>query len=107
MPLTLQVIYPITDETNFDFDYYLGTHMPLVKKYFGEHMTAVSVSRGLAGGQDVPPPFYAIATMTFNEPSDLDAAMAKAGPVLDDIPKFTNTTPQMLIGETVLRQLME
>ena len=30
MALSLQVIYPTTDETHFDMGYYVGTHMPMV-----------------------------------------------------------------------------
>ena len=101
MPLSLQVIYPITDETHFDYDYYLGTHMPMVGEHMGAHIDNVLVTKGLAGGPDVPPPFYAVATMTFADRDALDAAMAAAPPVIADIANFTNTQPQMLVGEVV------
>lgn len=38
MPTTLQVLYPITDETRFDYDYYLSTHMALVGEHMGAHI---------------------------------------------------------------------
>jgi hypothetical protein len=31
----------------------------------------------------------------------MDAALAAAGPVLDDIANFTNVTPDMLIGQVI------
>lgn len=102
MSVSLQVAYPIADDTRFDYDYYLGTHMPLVAEHMGAHIAATHVAKGLAGGPDTPPPFYAIATMTFADQAAMDAAMAKAGPVLADIPNFTNTRPQMLIGDVVV-----
>ena len=37
--------------------------------------------------------------MTFADKAAMDAAMPKMGPALADIPNYTNTTPQMLIGE--------
>lgn len=101
MTLSLQVIYPIEDGTHFDMDHYLGTHMRLVDKHMGAHIQSTQVTKGLAGGPDTPPPHYAVATMTFADQAALDAAMAAAGPVLDDIPNFTDTTPQMLVGEVV------
>ncbi|MDA7428451.1 EthD family reductase [Primorskyibacter aestuariivivens] len=101
MPLSLQVIYPITDETHFDYDYYLGTHMPMVGEHMGAHIDNVLVTKGLAGGPDVPPPIYAVATMTFADQAALDAAMAAAPPVIADIANFTNTKPQMLVGEVI------
>ena len=29
----------------------------------------------------------------------MDAAMSKLGPAIEDIPNFTNSQPEMLIGE--------
>ena len=101
MALSLQVIYPITDDTHFDYDYYLGTHMPMVGEYMSAHIESVLVTKGLASGPDAPPESYAIATMTFADKSALDSALGSAGPVVADIANFTNTRPQMLIGEVI------
>lgn len=101
MALSLQVIYPITDGTHFDMDYYLGTHMPLVGVHMGPHIAQTLVTKGLAGGPDTPPGIFAVATMTFADQAAMDAAMKASGPVLADIPNFTDSKPQMLIGEVV------
>lgn len=101
MTLSLQVIYPIADDTQFDMDYYLSTHMPLVGEHMGAHIQSTLVTKGLAGGPDTPPAFYAVATLTFADQAAMDAAMGAAGPVVGDIPNFTNTTPHMLVGEVI------
>jgi uncharacterized protein (TIGR02118 family) len=101
MTLSLQVIYPITDDTTFDYDYYLGTHMPMVSEHMGAHIDKVLVTKGLASGPDAAPESYAVASMTFVDQTALDAALAAAGPVIADIANFTNTKPQMLIGEVI------
>ncbi len=102
MPVSMQVAYPVGDNTRFDYDYYLSTHMALVNEQMGPHLQSAQATKGLAGGgPDTPPPFYAIATLVFPNQEEMDAAMAKAGPVVGDIPNFTNTQPQMLIGEVV------
>ena len=101
MALSLQVIYPITEGTSFDMEYYLGTHMPLVGEHMGAHIASTLVTKGLAGGPNTPAGHYAIATMTFADQAAMDAAMAASGPVLADIANFTNTQPQMLVGEVV------
>ena len=101
MPMSLQVMYPITADTNFDYDYYSATHMPLVDKRMGAHIDDVLITKGIAGGPDVPPGMYAVATMIFSDQAALGAALAAAGPVIGDIPNFTNSTPQMLIGEVI------
>jgi len=101
MASSLQVIYPIGENTHFDYDYYLARHMPLVGEHMGEHIQDTLITKGLAAGPDTPPGSYAVATMTFADGDALNAALGAAGPVLADIPKFTNTQPQMLIGEVI------
>lgn len=101
MTVSLQVLYPISDGSKFDFDYYTKKHFPLVATHMGAHTENVTASRGLAGGPDVPPAYHAVATLTFVDMPALQAALAVAGPVLADIPNFTNSAPQMLIGQVL------
>ncbi|SDC68615.1 EthD family reductase [Ruegeria marina] len=101
MPVSLQVAYPVGDETKFDYDYYLGTHMRLVAEHMGAHIQNTVVTKGVAGGPGTPPPFHAIATIVFPDQGAMKAAMAASGPVVADIPNFYNAAPQMLIGEVV------
>lgn len=102
MPATVQVLYPVSDGATFDYDYYTTTHFALVKKVLGANgMTSDSASKGLAGGPDVPSPFFAIWTGVFPDMATLQGALAEAGPVLADIPNYTNVQPQMVIGETL------
>ena len=67
----------------------------------GAHIKSTLVTKGIAGGPDVPPPYYAIATIVFENQFEMDAAMAKIDTAVNDIPNFTNTKPVMLIGEVV------
>jgi len=101
MSVSLQVIYPITKGTEFDFDYYLGTHMPLVAEHMGPHIDRTLVTRGLAGGPDMPPGHFAVATMVFADAAAMDAAMRASGPVMADVANFTNVQPQILVGEVI------
>jgi uncharacterized protein (TIGR02118 family) len=99
MSLSLQVIYPVSDGTDFDYDYYFGTHLPLVGNAIGEHVESSLVTKGIAGGPGVPAGFYAIATLVFADQAAMDAAMSNIGVAVSDIPNFTNTEPAILIGE--------
>ncbi|MDK3072291.1 EthD family reductase [Sedimentitalea sp. JM2-8] len=101
MAVSLQVIYPIGENTHFDDAYYLDTHMDLVDRHMGPHIERVLVTRGVAGGPDMPPEIYAIATIVFADQSAMAAALKASAPVMADIPKFTDTKPQILIGEVV------
>ncbi len=101
MSASLQVAYPISDGTTFDYDYYTSSHTDLVAEHMGRFIDTQVVTKGLAGGPDQPPAFYAIATFTFKDNQALDDAVAAAGPVIDDIANFTNVKPQMLIGKVI------
>jgi uncharacterized protein (TIGR02118 family) len=101
MATTIQVLYPITDKTSFDYDYYATSHMKLVNQHFGPHVQSAHVTRGLASGPDTPPDYYAIATLNFATHDAMTAALAGGDPVFADIANYYNGHPQMLIGETI------
>ena len=101
MSVSLQVLYPVTEQTNFDYNYYFATHMKLVAETFGDHLDSTLVTKGIAGGVDKAAGYYAIATMIFKNQSAMDLALSRAGPVMEDIANYTNTEPVLLIGEVV------
>jgi uncharacterized protein (TIGR02118 family) len=101
MSVSLQVLYPVGNDTHFNHDYYATTHIPLVAQHMGGHIEGTSISKGIAGGPDVPAGYYVVATMVFAGMENLQAALEVAGPVLADIPNFTNSEPKMLIGEVI------
>lgn len=101
MAISLQVLYPVADGEWFDHDYYLATHIPLVDQHMGRAIDTTVVTKGISGGPDTPASYHAIATFIFADRAAFQQAMAAAGPVLADIPNFTDMTPQMLIGEVI------
>ena len=101
MSKSLQVLYPITETTNFDYDYYFSKHIKLVKETFGDHLDSTVFIKGIASDLDKPAEYYAIATMIFKNQSAMDLALSRAGPVMKDIANYTNTEPVLLIGEVV------
>ncbi|MEP6065918.1 MAG: EthD family reductase [Paracoccaceae bacterium] len=101
MRLSVQVLYPTDGGTTFDHDYYAKTHMALVDKHMGAQIAEATITKGIASGSDAPAPYHAVATMVFADAASRDAALGAAGPVLADIPNFTNAAPQMLMGEIV------
>lgn len=86
----------------FDFDYYIGTHIPLFKKQmepFG--LVRVEVDRGVPGpAPDLPPPFVAVALCVFKSLDGFQKGFAShAQEIVADIPNFTNIQPQVQISE--------
>lgn len=101
MSISLQVLYPVGDGTSFDHDYYTKTHLPLVDRHFGPHLERTLVTRISAAAGGGSAAYHVIATLVFLDRAAFDAAMAAAQPVLDDIPKFTDTTPEMQVGDVL------
>jgi len=101
MSASLQVLYPTDNGTTFDFAYYTDKHMQFVGDLIGSHIENTVITRGLAGGPDVPAGFHAVATITFADRPALEAALAAIGPAVADIPNFFSGQPQLLIGEVI------
>lgn len=99
MTMTLQVVYPVTEGTTFDYDYYFDTHMDMVQEHMGAYLTEAFATRGVSGGPGTPAPFHAIATIKFADQAALNAALKASPPLMADIPNFTDATAQVLIGQ--------
>jgi uncharacterized protein (TIGR02118 family) len=101
--IVFTVMYPNEPGLRFDMDYYRDTHLALVKEKVSDALKAVSVERGLSGGQPGSSPDYAvICRLQFDSLDDVQAHMAPHSPVLDaDIRNFTNVMPRFQINEVV------
>ncbi len=96
----LSAIYPQTDSSTFDMDYYLSTHIPLVEELF--QPVSIEVNEGVSGAEEGSPPPYAVMTdITFATLEDLQSAVATHGAeVIGDIPNFTNVEAQLQINKS-------
>ena len=101
MAVSMQVAYPINDDTNFDLDYYVTSHLSIITENWSEHIQQMIVTKGMSGGKDVPSPYYAIATVIFKNDDEMREAMKKGGPVFKDIGNYYNKNPIMMLGEVV------
>ncbi|RYC33210.1 EthD family reductase [Lichenibacterium minor] len=101
MAATVTVLYPNQADATFDMDYYLGRHMPLVMERFGAHgMTGWKVVKF-----DGPPertPFSVMATLAFGSVEGIRAALkAEGGPIIGDVPNFSNKDAMLMFGDDV------
>jgi uncharacterized protein (TIGR02118 family) len=102
--IKLTVLYPNDSDSKFDWDYYLGTHVPLAKEKIGPAVLSVSVDQGLAGGTPgEPPPYTAIFRMTFESLQSFQEAFGPVAPdLVADLPNFTNVQPTIQLSEVKL-----
>ena len=95
------VLYPNEEGGRFDYDYYVDTHMAMVKERFGQAMKGFQVDKGLSGIDSKSPPSFVVAThIFFDSKEDFEKAFAEhAKALLDDIPNYTNLQPRTQIDE--------
>ena len=98
------VLYPNDDDTKFDLDYYLKTHMPLVankwKQYGLTGWDVIEHDSTLGGAK----PAYKIeATLHWSSKDAAEKATTgpEAGEIFGDVPNFTNKQPVLFSGKPV------
>lgn len=97
--ILVSVMYPTGPK--FDADYYLKTHMPLVKDRWGPHgLKSAQVLRGAAKPDGSAPDYQMIALLTFGSLDDFKAAgKAHGREVFADIANFTDADAVVQIND--------
>lgn len=101
MAIQVTVLYP---EGDFNVDYYLKTHMPLVDENWSKYgLQGWEVIQFVKGADGAKPLYQIQATLRWKSKEDFGAAMAgaEAKTVLGDIPNFTNTQPVLIAGDVL------
>ena len=99
----VSVLYPRTATSHFDYDYYLQSHIPMVKaRWSTMGLEQMSLLRGTAALDGSPPGFAMIAELQCTSREAVDEALAAHGAeVLGDIPNFTDVQPTIQISEVL------
>ena len=92
--LVITILYPRTDDSTFDMDYYTTSHMPLLAEVLGDACQGWGAATIPAGK------YAAIGWATVTDHDAFKAAMgARGAEVMGAVPNYTNVQPEMLIGE--------
>jgi uncharacterized protein (TIGR02118 family) len=99
--IKVSVLYPSGANSNFDMNYYLTKHIPMVKEKLGTACKNVAVEEGIAGGAPGAPATYlAMAHLTFDSVDAFQKAFTPhAEAIMRDVPNYTNTQPTVQISE--------
>ena len=99
----IAVMYPSASGTTFDQDYYMQTHIPLVRRLWSPlGLQDVKVLRGVAGPDGAAPTYSIVALLSFASMDAFKAAAAQHGAeIFADIPKFTNGKPVLQFNEAL------
>ena len=101
--IRLTGFYKNASNSEFDFDYYLNTHMPLVKKRLADFgMGEFEVERGIEAADGEAAPYICIVHIEFPTKDNFMRGFEKHGEELSaDVPNYTNIAPEMQISEIV------
>ncbi len=92
--ISVHILYPKTDDSTFNMDYYTATHMPMVASALGDACTAWGATAVTTG------PFEAIGWCHVESEDAWNACLAEhGGDILGDIPNYTNTAPELVVGD--------
>lgn len=92
--ISVHILYPKTDDSTFDMDYYTSTHMPMFAESLGDACISWGASTAKAGS------FAAIGWAMVTSQEALDAALVEHGAkIMGDVPNYTNVRPEMVIGD--------
>jgi uncharacterized protein (TIGR02118 family) len=104
MMIKVSVLYPYKEGVGFDMNYYLNSHIPMVRDKLGAACKGAAVEQGLGGGAPGTHPTYiAMGHLLFDSVESFQAAFAPhATTIMADIPKYTALQPVIQISEVKL-----
>jgi uncharacterized protein (TIGR02118 family) len=102
--ITVNVLYPATEGAKFDMNYYLTSHIPMVKRVLGNALKGCVVEEGIGGG--APGTKAAFSVMCHLRFDSVDAFQTAFGPhaaqIQNDIANYSSVQPVIQISDVKL-----
>ncbi|KAJ4290413.1 hypothetical protein N0V90_010629 [Kalmusia sp. IMI 367209] len=94
------ILYKRTDDFKFDVEYFLTKHVPIVKEAWKPHgLLGATISEATPDSEIAY--INAIRFQTLEGVQKVLADQEKLGPLMADIPNFTNGQPVFVVGKVV------
>ncbi|KAH6679905.1 ethyl tert-butyl ether degradation EthD [Plectosphaerella plurivora] len=104
MAVSITVVFPNEADAEYDIDYYITKHMPLIQSRWGKYgVKSWSVTK-FGNGVDGSAPLYAFgSTVNWDNHEQIKTAFAgpEVGEIMGDVPNFSNKQPVFLVGEVL------
>lgn len=100
----LSVMYPVTDGSTFDWNYYLGPHLVTARRLLGSRgLVRIEVDRGIgAFPPGTPSHYHAVGHLYFETMLELDVALAATAPeLIADQRKYYSGESVVQVSEVV------
>jgi uncharacterized protein (TIGR02118 family) len=103
--IQVSFLYPNTEGSSFDFEYYINKHCPLSEDRFGTALKQMTVVRGLGGiAPGSKPPFHAVGQLVFGSIDEFyGALMPHVEEFKADVSNYTDVEAVIQISEIVDR----
>lgn len=90
------ILYPKSDDSTFDIDYYTNSHMPMFAGHLGDACQGWGVIA--AKGND----YHAVGWAMVDSEEAFNTAMAAHGAeIIGDVANYTNVAPVLVVGDVV------
>lgn len=101
--IKLIAYYKNLDGKHFNMDYYLNSHLPMLKRLAGEALKHIAIDKGIAGGEPNSKPFYLlVAHLYFDSIDSFQQTLAPHfAEIMSDVPNYTDIEPVFQISEVV------
>ena len=102
--ITVNVLYPNKDGAKFDMNYYLTSHIPMVKRVLGSALKGCVVEQGLGGGAPgTKADFSVLCHLRFDSVESFQTAFGPhAAQIQNDIAKYSSEGPIIQISDVKL-----
>ena len=93
--ICVMAVYPNRPGSRFDLEYYQSKHAAFARGLLEPHgLTGLRIAAGESALDRAPPPFWAVAEMTFTSRIAFEAGIARCGAQLfADAPNYTDVEP--------------
>lgn len=90
--IRVSILYPNTEGSRFDLDYYLNTHMPMTERLLAPKLKGMVVEHGIMGTTAGSKPAYiAMCHLLFDSvDAFLEVFMPHRASLTGDIPNYTD-----------------
>lgn len=102
--IKVNVLYPAGESAQFDMNYYLNRHTPMLQARFGAALKSIAIEHGLAGPTpDTAASFIVLCHLGFASVDSFQTAFAPhTAEIMGDIANYTNVQPIIQISDVKL-----
>ena len=99
--ITLNVLYPNMDGATFDMDYYLTSHIPMLKRVLGNALKGCIVEQGLGGrAPGTKAEFAVLCHLRFDSVESYQQAIGPvAGQIRNDVANYASEAPIIQLSD--------